>query len=245
MTVRYKVLVADKDEIRAAETEALLLRCGYFCIPCHSSHEAMSLCGSHCPDLIVLEAELSDALPELLDALRRNTSAPILVHFGADIPALRVAALDAGADDCLTRPFDEAEFLARLRRALRRSQSLGLDPESARRGTFRNGDLTVDFRTRKVYLAGADAGLTQREYRLVALLARYAGQVLGYDFISRELWGQNTPEGNQILRVNMANIRRKLSERSDAPRYIFTHPGMGYRMAAPDRGTEEETDGIR
>lgn len=239
MTVRYKVLVADKDEVRAAETEALLLRCGYVCIPCHSPHEVMSLCSSHCPDLVVLQAELTDVLSELLDALRRNTNVPILVHFGLDAPSMRVAALDAGADDCLVRPFDEAEFLARLRRALRRSQSLGLDPESARRGTYRVGDLTVDYRTRKVFLAGADVGLTQREYRLVALLARYAGQVLGYDFLSRELWGQNTPEGNQILRVNMANIRKKLKERSDAPRYIFTHPGMGYRMASPEEGAED------
>ena len=231
MAIRDKVLIIDGLQSRREALQALLAQQGCDCVGGESA-EALSLCGSHCPDAVVMDAGAFAPLETLLDLLRRSTDVPILVLFGEDDPKRRAAALDAGADDCLVRPVDREEFLARLRRALRRAQTAGLPPEASRTGIFRTGDLTVDYRLRRVCVAGRDAGLTQREYRLVALLGRYAGRVLSYDFLARQLWGGNTPEGNQILRVNMTNIRRKLGEDPAAPRYLFTHPGQGYRMAA-------------
>ena len=241
MAIRYKVLIIDALESRREALRALLTQRGYDCVGGEGA-EALSLCGSHCPDAVVMDAGAYTPAAELLQQLRRTTDVPILLHFGEDVPALRAEALDAGADDCMVRPTDREEFLARLRRALRRAQSAGLPPEASQTGVFRTGELTVDYRLRQVSVGGRDAGLTQREYRLVALLGRYAGQVLPYDFLSRQLWGNNTPEGNQILRVNMTNIRRKLGEDPQAPRYIFTHPGVGYRMAAGE-GTETAQTG--
>ncbi len=241
MAIRYKVLIIDALESRREALRALLTQRGYDCVGGEGA-EALSLCCSHCPDAVVMDAGAYTPAAELLRQLRSATDVPILLHFGEDVPALRAEALDAGADDCLVRPTDREEFLARLRRALRRAQSAGLPPEASQTGVFRTGELTVDYRLRQVSVGGRDVGLTQREYRLVALLGRYAGQVLPYDFLSRQLWGNNTPEGNQILRVNMTNIRRKLGEDPQAPRYIFTHPGVGYRMAAGE-GTETAQTG--
>ena len=98
-------------------------------------------------------------------------------------------------------------------------------------GLFTTGDLTIDYDKHQVLIAGENAKLTQNEYRIVALLGKYAGKVLTYDFIMKELWGPESKGNNQILRVNMANIRRKLEKNPGEPAYIFTEVGIGYRMA--------------
>ena len=104
----------------------------------------------------------------------------------------------------------------------------------ANTGLFRAGELTIDYGKRRVFIAGRDAGLTQNEYKLVALLGLHAGKVLTYDYLIRELWGPSARSDNQILRVNMANIRRKIEQNPAQPVYIFTEVGIGYRMIEGD-----------
>ena len=136
-----------------------------------------------------------------------------------------------GADDYITKPFGAGELLARIRTAIRHTRT-GLANETiATTGKFKAGDLEIDYDKHQVSVAGENAHLTQNEYRIVALLSRYSGKVLTYDFIMKELWGPQSSGSNQVLRVNMANIRRKIEANPADPRYIFTEVGVGYRMA--------------
>ena len=146
----------------------------------------------------------------------------------------KVAALDLGADDYLTKPFGTAELLARVRTAIRHTRTTSGNNEVAQRGTYTVGDLVVDFNKHQALVRGENVRLTLSEFRIVALLAKYAGKVLTYDYIIRELWGPRASGDNQILRVNMANIRRKIEENPAEPRYLFTEVGVGYRMAEGD-----------
>ena len=136
-----------------------------------------------------------------------------------------------GADDYITKPFGTAELLARVRTALRRLHINSGAQDALQTGQFSCGELTVDFDRRRVFVKENDVHLTQNEYKIVALLAAYAGRVLTYDFLIRSIWGPNAGEDNQILRVNMANIRRKIEKNPADPHYIFTEMGVGYRMA--------------
>ncbi len=142
--------------------------------------------------------------------------------------------MDLGADDYLTKPFGGGELLARIRTALRHTRTQAADPGLARTGIYRCGRLRVDFDSHLVWLGEENVHLTQSEYRIVALLTQYAGKVLTYDFIIREIWGPNAVGDTQNLRANMAKIRRKLEKNPAKPQYIFTEVGVGYRMAEGD-----------
>ena len=144
-----------------------------------------------------------------------------------------MAALDAGADDYITKPFGTSELLARIRTALRHSQMSASSPKSSE-SVYRCGDLTINFDKRLVTIADREVHLTQIEYKLVSLLALNAGRVLTYDFIINHIWGPYADSNNQILRVNMAHIRRKMEENPADPKYISTEIGVGYRMREPE-----------
>ena len=143
----------------------------------------------------------------------------------------KVAALDMGADDYLTKPFGTDELLARVRAAIRHTRTASGNDEVARQGTYTVGDMVIDYNKHQVLINGVNAKLTLSEFRIVALLGKFAGKVLTYDYIIRELWGPRAGNDNQILRVNMANIRRKIEKNPAEPQYIFTEVGVGYRMA--------------
>jgi len=145
-----------------------------------------------------------------------------------------VEALDLGADDYITKPFGTSELLARLRTAIRHARAACYAPEGIQSGIFRSGKMVIDYDKHRVYIGERDAGLTQNEYKIVSLLGRYAGKVLTYDFIIREIWGPNMKTDNRILRVNMANIRRKIEKNPAQPEYIFTEVGVGYRIVDSD-----------
>ena len=162
--------------------------------------------------------------------VRAWSSLPIIVISARTKEQEKVHALDAGADDYITKPFGTAELMARIRAALRHSNRLDSDSELYKR-PYVCKDLTVDFDKRLVFLNGESIHLTQIEYRLVSLLARNAGRVLTYDKILTQIWGPYIERNNQILRVNMANVRRKLEKNPADPQYIFTEVGIGYRMA--------------
>ena len=155
---------------------------------------------------------------------------PIIVISARSEDSDKIDALDAGADDYLTKPFGAAELLARIRTAIRHTRTQLPSSMIASSGKFCTGELVIDYDKHCVFLRGENARLTQGEYRIVALLGKYAGRVLTYDFMIRELWGPKAKSDNQILRVNMANIRRKIEDNPADPRYIVTEMGVGYRM---------------
>ena len=148
----------------------------------------------------------------------------------------KVAALDAGADDYITKPFGTSELLARIRTALRHSNKMNLDSVNNQK-PYRAKDLIIDFEKRRVFLQKQDVHLTQVEYKIVSLLAKNAGKVMTYDSIIADIWGPYADDNNRILRVNMANIRRKIESNPGEPEYIFTELGVGYRMLEDDSTT--------
>ena len=132
-------------------------------------------------------------------------------------------------------PYEElVPLLARIRAAVRHTRTPEGAAAVANSGVFTAGELTIDYDKHRIYIAGRDANLTQNEYKLVALLGLHAGKVLTYDYLIKELWGPSARSDNQILRVNMANIRRKIEKNPAQPAYIFTESGVGYRMVEGD-----------
>ncbi len=230
MKIRDRIMIVEDEKSISGFIKAILSSNGYDAMVVQSGSEALSLISSHCPDLVILDLGLPDMDGmQIITKVRSWTQLPIIVVSARGDEPDKVAALEAGADDYITKPFGAAELLARIRVAIRHTRnSSGALSES---GRFIVGDLTVDYDKHQVLISGENAKLTQNEYRIVALLSRHAGKVLTYDYIMKELWGPQTGGGNQILRVNMANIRRKIEKNPAEPQYIFTEVGVGYRMA--------------
>ena len=234
MMIREKILVIEDEKSISHFISTVLNNNGYEAMQAQTGEEALSMISSHCPDLIILDLGLPDMDGlEILRQLRSWSSVPVVVVSARSHERDKVEALDQGADDYITKPFGTSELLARIRTAIRHSRTAG-PAEGGRSGIFRAGGLTVDYDKHRAYVDGKDANLTQNEFKLVALLAKYAGKVMTYDFLIREIWGPNMENNNRILRVNMANIRRKVEENPAQPRYIFTEIGVGYRMVEPD-----------
>ena len=162
----------------------------------------------------------------IIEQVRTWSAAPIIVVSARTLEKSKVAALDLGADDYITKPFGTAELMARIRTALRHRQNQSAYPSTR----YEVEDLVIDFERRLVKMKGQDIHLTQIEYKLVSLLAQNAGRVMTYESIISKIWGPYADNDNQILRVNMAHIRRKLEENPAEPKYIFTEIGVGYRM---------------
>ena len=229
MTNKCTVLVVEDDTGIGNYIQTILTANGYNVLRAQGGTEAEMLITSHCPDLVILDLGLPDMDGiEIIRSVRSWSRMPIIVVSARTHEKDKVLALDLGADDYLVKPFGSAEMLARVRTALRHAAS-GVEVPPT--GSFTTGELTVDYDKRHVYIAGEDAKLTQNEYKIVALLSRYAGRVLTYDYILKSIWGPNLSGDNQILRVNMANIRRKIEQNPADPQYIFTETGVGYRMA--------------
>lgn len=178
--------------------------------------------------VLLLDLGLPDADGlELLRELRQRYALPVIVVSARTEESEKVAALDCGADDYITKPFGSPELLARIRAALRRAGP------AAGTTAFTTGALTIDYDKHLVTIKGKPVHLTANEYRLVELLSRSAGKVLTYDRISEAMWGDAAGGNSQLLRVNMANIRRKLEQNPAEPQYILTEIGVGYRMKEP------------
>ena len=235
MTIRDKILIIEDEPTIANFMRAILETRDYEVMIVQSGAMASTLIASHCPDLIILDLGLPDMDGmQLLKAVRQWSKVPVVVVSARSHERDKVAALDAGADDYLTKPFGTEELLARIRTALRHTRTLTANDQLANTGKVQTGDLLIDYDKHRVYVAGVDAKLTQNEYKLVALLGLHAGKVLTYDYLIKELWGPSARSDNQILRVNMANIRRKIEKNPAQPEYIFTETGIGYRMVEGD-----------
>ena len=185
---------------------------------------------SHNPDIVLLDLGLPDMDGlEVLRSVRKWSSLPIVVVSARNHERDKVEALDYGADDYLVKPFGTSELLARIRTTLRRSDRLKLS-QGSQKDVYHIKDLTVDIAKHQVLLDGEEIHFTQNEFKILELLCIHAGKVLTYDFILEHVWGPYGGTSNQILRVNIANIRRKLKENPSDPKYVLTELGIGYRM---------------
>jgi len=238
MAIRQKILVVEDEKGIQSFISTILNSNNYDVICASNAASAYAMISSHCPDLVILDLGLPDLDGiSVLTAMREWTQLPVIIVSARSGERDKVEALDAGADDYITKPFSAAELLARIRTAIRHTRTASGNTAIAQSGKFTVGSLTIDYDKHRVFVDGEDVHLTQNEYKLVALLGRYAGKVITYDTILRELWGPGVSGNNQILRVNMANIRRKIEKNPAEPQYIFTEVGVGYRMA------EEEPNG--
>ena len=229
----------NSEKILVVEDEATILRVlgtiltanGYQVITAETGQQAITMASSHCPDLILLDLGLPamDGL-EVIKRLRQWSGIPILVVSARDEEDEKVRAFDLGADDYITKPFGTSELLARIRAARRHANQLVAE-RAMLSSFYEYKDFKIDFERRTVTIAGKEVHLTQNEYKIVERLARQPGRVLTYTTLLHDIWGPYKGDDNQILRVNMANIRRKLETNPAEPHYILTENGVGYRMA--------------
>ena len=185
---------------------------------------------SYKPEVMILDLGLPDTDGiEVIKKIRVWSNMPIIVVSARSEDTDKVAALDAGADDYLTKPFSVDELLARLRVALRRVRydRQRLSEESS---VYENGGLRIEYAAGCVYLDGSEIHLTPIEFKLLVLLANNTGKVLTHNYILREVWGNPAASDMRSLRVYMATLRKKLEKNTSEPKYIQTHIGVGYRM---------------
>ena len=184
---------------------------------------------SYNPDVILLDLGLPDIDGiEIIRKIRSWSKVPIIVISARSEDTDKIEALDAGADDYLTKPFSVEELLARLRVTFRRLNDLG--SEAAQGSVFQNGDLKIDYAAGCVFLKDEELHLTPIEYKLLCLLAKNVGKVLTHTYLTREIWGSAFESDVASLRVFMATLRKKIETDTTHPQYIQTHVGVGYRM---------------
>jgi len=196
-----------------------------------TGREGLSMAAQRPPDLVILDLGLPDIDGvDVIRALRDWTHVPVVVVSARGQEKDKVAALDAGADDYLTKPFGVSELLARLRVALRNAARIALGSQGEL-AHFAVGDLSVDLAVRKVFIASKEVHLTPIEYRLLSTLVRHAGKVLTHRLLLTEVWGPLYVEQTHYLRIFMASLRRKIEADPARPRYLLTEQGVGYRLA--------------
>ena len=221
------LIVEDDPPVRNLMTTTLRTH-DYRYLTAPNGETAILEAASHNPDIVLLDLGLPDMDGvDIIKNVRQWSQVPIIVLSARNRERDKVEALDLGADDYVTKPFGTAELLARIRIALRHVSNGTPDTPT---GKAQNGRLTIDYDKRRIYLDDQEVHLTQVEYKIVMLTMLHIGKVLTYDFIIRCVWGARPTVNNQILRVNMANIRRKLEANPADPQFIITETGVGYRM---------------
>lgn len=227
------LLVEDEQQIRRYLRVTLGTN-GYKLIEAERGEEGLAIAGIEKPDLVILDLGLPDMDGlDFAKRLREWTSTPILVLSARGQEEDKISALDAGADDYLTKPFGTGELLARIRVALRHADRLS---NGATESSFSFGTVTVDLAKRIVLKDGEELHLTPIEYKLLVLLIRHAGKVITQRQLLREVWGQGYSEENHYLRVYMGQLRHKLEENPARPKFIITEPGVGYRLRPEPTG---------
>jgi two-component system KDP operon response regulator KdpE len=229
---KHTILVIE-DELQIRRfLRATLLGHGYHLVEAANGQEGLRLATSHLPDVIILDLGLPDMDGlKVTERLREWNQTPIIVLSARGQEADKVAALDAGADDYLTKPFGVSELLARLRVALRHQQRL--DAEQAD-PVFHVGALHVDLARRQVRLGDREVHLTPIEYKMLTTLVHHAGKVVTRQQLLREVWGPNYATETAYLRVYMGQLRHKLEADPTRPHYLVTEPGVGYRLRLED-----------
>lgn len=228
---KFHVLVIEDEKNISNFISKTLSSQGYRVSCASNGNEALSLATSLCPDILLLDLGLPDMDGmEVIRRFRAWSNRPIIVVSARTLESDKVRALDAGADDYLTKPFGTSELLARIRTSLRHSQPMR-NEHRAPSHLYRAKGLEIDFLKRTIMIEHHSIHLTPVEYKIVAFLAENSGKVMTYSAVMNNVWGPYAESDNKILRVNMANIRRKLEKNPAEPIYIYTEVGVGYRMA--------------
>lgn len=224
----HVVIIEDEKQIRRFLCLTLQAE-GMVVIEAATAKEGVSQVSMQKPDLVILDLGLPDLDgTEVIRQLRGWTALPILVLSARGEEAQKVSALDSGADDYLTKPFGNAELLARIRVHLRKRSNS--DEQITEQPVFQFGDVTVDLIQRRVTRSGQDIHLTPIEYRLLTVLVRSSGKLLTHAQLLREVWGPGYAERGHYLRIYMGHLRQKLERDPARPEYILTETGIGYRL---------------
>ena len=228
MTAAPQILLVD-DELPIQRAMLPLLRSrGYGVAVAGSGREAVDTFDGGRFDLLILDLGLPDMDGSAVCRhVRGRSDIPILILSARGADKDKVAALDSGADDYVTKPFSPDELMARVRAALRRS----VGRERMQHGQLTRGDLTIDFDRRRVFRGASEIRLTPKEFDLLTLLVSHAGRVLTHRTISKAIWGSHAAEHPEHLRVLMGQLRKKIEPDPSAPRYVLTEPWVGYRFA--------------
>lgn len=230
MNNKFSILIIEDEKNICDFISATLKTQNYKVDAIQTGKEGLSIIASQCPDIILLDLGLPDMDGlEIIKQVRTWSSVPVIVISARTQENDKVLALDLGADDYITKPFGSSELLARIRTAIRHSNKLNINSSIYKR-PYKAKDLCIDFENHKVTLDSEIIHLTQIEFKIVSLLAKNSGKIMTYDSIISNIWGPYADDDNRILRVNMANIRRKLEKNPAEPEYIFTEIGIGYRM---------------
>ena len=222
------VLVVEDEHQMRALLRLVLVSHGFRVLEVETGREALQQAAAHTPDLVLLDLGLPDM--DGLDVTRRLrewTATPVIVISARGHERQKVEALDAGADDYLTKPFGSAELMARVRVALRRAARTAQDPLTS---VVLIGELRIDIARRLVSVGDKEVHLTPIEYKLLVTLSKHAGMVLTHKQLLDQVWGPGHATQMQYLRVYMAQLRQKLEENPAHPRYLVTEPGVGYRL---------------
>lgn len=223
-----RVLVVDDEPQILRGLRVILRSAGYTVEAAGTKAEALAALATRPPDAMVLDLVLPDGRGvEICEEVRRWSRLPIVVLSAIGDEREKVRALDAGADDYVTKPFGTDELLARLRAVLRRSAEAGGAP------VVEIGDLAIDVQDRRVTLGGEDVHLTPIEFDLLRVLAQHRGRLVTQRQLLREVWGPEYAEETHYLRVHVAHIRAKLETDPSRPRSLITEPGVGYRLQEP------------
>jgi two-component system KDP operon response regulator KdpE len=224
-----RVLVVDDEASIRKFLRASLAAHDYQVYEAATGQDALAAVLAHRPDLMILDLGLPDIEGiEVTRQLREWSQIPIIILSVREHESEKVAALDAGADDYLTKPFGISELLARMRAALRRRLAESDAP------VFTTGELTVDLARHVVTVAGQEVQLTPTEYDLLRVLVTNAGKVITHRQLLHQVWGVAYEQEAHLLRVNISNLRHKLEADPTRPRYIVTEPGVGYRLRAEE-----------
>lgn len=221
------IIVEDEREI-SRFLEAALLAQDYSVDAVSSGRDALKLSAAQPPDAVILDLGLPDIDgKEVIRKLREWSRVPVIVLSARDQEREKVEALELGADDYLTKPFGTQELLARIKVALRHASRREQPAEQ----TYTYKELTIDLARRKTLMQGKEIHFTPTEYDLLSLLARKSGQVVTHAEMLREVWGRNAEENDHYLRIYIQRLRQKLGDDPLQPEYIFTEPGIGYRLS--------------
>jgi two-component system KDP operon response regulator KdpE len=224
-TVSLRVLVVDDEKAIRRYLRAALNAQGSVVIEASSGEEALRSAAVDHPDVVILDLGLPDLEGvEVVRRMREWTEVPIIILSVREQESDKIAALDAGADDYLTKPFGTGELMARIRAALRRTTHQENEP------IIELNKLKIDLARRQVTVAGVEISLTPTEYDILRLLAQNSGKVLTHRQLLQNVWGHAYGEDLHLLRVNISNLRRKIEPDSTRPYYIQTEPGVGYRL---------------
>jgi two-component system KDP operon response regulator KdpE len=222
------VLIEDEPQIRRF-LRATLTGQGYRLFEAGTAADGLVEVASRQPDVVIIDLGLPDLDGlEVIRRLREWSKVPVIVLSARGQERDKVGALDAGADDYVSKPFSAGELLARVRVALRHAAGAAHEESAA----FTVGELQVDLLRRHVTVAGTEVRLTPIEYKLLATLVRYAGRVVTHQQLLRDVWGPTHDDQSHYVRVYMAHLRHKIEAQPARPRYLLTEPGVGYRLAA-------------